>query len=157
MSMWTKLLTPGVLTIVRVGCATSGGESGITKEQAGMVIGGVLGGYLARDIGGGKEEETAAIIVGTLAGAAIGGAIGRSMDDVDKLKTGTTLETVRTGVSSQWINPDNGNRYAVTPTQTMITQTGPCRNFTINATIGGTDQMVSGVACRQNDGSWLIQ
>jgi surface antigen len=140
-----------------VGCATSGGQSGISKEQAGMVIGGVLGGYLARDIGGGKEEETAAIIIGTLAGAAIGGAIGRSMDDVDRLKTGTTLETVRTGVSSQWVNPDNGNQFTVTPTQTMITQTGPCRNFTINAAIDGTDQAVSGVACRQNDGSWLIQ
>jgi surface antigen len=146
-----------MLSIVLTGCATGGGQTGISKQSAGMVIGGILGGYLARDIGGGKEEETAAIIIGTLAGAAIGGAIGRSMDDVDRLKTGTTLETVRTGVSSQWVNPDTGNSFRVTPTQTMITSGGPCRNFTIDALVDGAQQAVSGVACRQNDGSWLIQ
>ena len=122
-----------------------------------MVIGGILGGYLARDIGGGKEEETAATIIGTLAGAAIGGAIGRSMDEVDRLKTGTTLETVRTGVSSQWVNPDTGNRYAVTPTRTTVAGGAPCRDFTVDALIDGASQVVRGTACRQTDGSWLIQ
>ena len=152
-----RVLMYGLLFAVITGCASGGGQSGISKEQAGMVIGGVLGGYLARDIGGGEDEETAATIIGTLAGAAIGGMIGRAMDDVDRLKTGTTLETVRTGVTSQWVNPDNGNRYSVTPTQTMIANTGPCRSFTIDAVIDGSNQVVSGLACRQDNGSWLIQ
>jgi surface antigen len=47
-----------------------------------------------------------------------GAAFGRSMDDVDRLRTSQTLETSRTGVSSSWPNPDTGNHYAVTPTRT---------------------------------------
>ena len=38
----------------------------------------------------------------------IGGAVGRSMDDTDRLKTARSLETVRTGVPSTWSNPDYG-------------------------------------------------
>ncbi len=132
------------------GCADYG-----QKEQAGMVIGGALGGLLGAQVDGKHHDgRTAAIIVGTLAGAAIGGSVGRTMDDVDRLKTSHTLESVRTGVSSSWRNPDTGNQYSVTPTRTYETASGPCREYTINAVIGGRPEQVYGTACRQPDGSW---
>jgi len=125
------------------------------QEQTGMVIGGALGGLLGAQVDGGHSQgRTAAIIVGTLAGAAIGGSIGHSMDEVDRIKTSRTLETVRTGVSSSWRNPDTGNQYAVTPTRTYETGSGPCREYVINASIGGKPEQVYGTACRQADGSW---
>ena len=132
------------------GCATQG-----PNEQAGMVIGGVLGGLLGSEVGDGRGR-TAAIIAGTLAGAAIGGSVGNSMDDVDRLKTAKTLETVRTGVPSRWVNPDTGNRYEVVPTRTYDSGAGPCREYTIDAVIGGRDEAVYGTACRQPDGSWRV-
>lgn len=52
----------------------------------------------------------------------------------------------RTGVPSTWRNPDNGNQYVVTPTKTHETASGPCREYTIDAVIGG-----------KPDGSWKIQ
>lgn len=134
-----------------------------------MVIGGVLGGVLASEVFGGgyyggrhhpyyrHPAPTAAIIAGTIAGAAIGGAIGRSMDETDRLKTAATLETVRTGVSSTWRNPDTGVAYAVTPTKTYESASGPCREYTIDALIGGKKEKIYGTACRQPDGSWKIQ
>ena len=135
------------------GCAGQG-----AKEQTGMVIGGVLGGLLGSEVGGHhRHSRTSAIILGTIAGAAIGGSIGKSMDDVDRLKTSHTLENVRTGVSSSWRNPDSGNSYVVTPTQTYETATGPCREYTIDATIGGRPEKIYGTACRQPDGSWQVQ
>ncbi|BAZ92550.1 hypothetical protein TspCOW1_25700 [Thiohalobacter sp. COW1] len=133
------------------GCATYQGP----QEQAGMVIGGILGGVLGSEVGGGRGR-TAAIIAGTLAGAAIGGAIGQSMDEVDRMKTAGTLETVRTGVTSTWQNPDTGYQYAVTPTRTYETSSGPCREYTIDAQIGGRTEQVYGTACRQPDGSWKV-
>jgi surface antigen len=133
------------------GCATDR-----PNEQAGMVIGGALGGLLGNQVGKGSGR-TAAIIVGTLAGAAIGGAGGRSMDDTDRMKTGHSLETVRTGVPSSWQNPDSGNQYTVTPTRTYETGTGPCREYTVDAMIGGRREKVYGTACRQADGSWRTQ
>ena len=121
-----------------------------------MVIGGVLGGVLGAQVGKG-HGKTAAIIVGTLAGAAIGGAIGKSMDDTDRLKTAHALESVRTGVPSTWRNPDSGNDYTVTPTKTYDSATQPCREYTIDAQIGGKKEEVYGTACRQADGSWKVQ
>jgi surface antigen len=133
-----------------LGCA-----SPPTQEQAGMVIGGVLGGVLGSQVGQG-HGRTAATIVGTIVGAAIGGAVGRSMDEQDRIKTAHTLETVRTGVPSQWRNPDTGNVYTVTPTRTIETAQGPCREYTIDAVIGGKKEQVVGTACRQADGSWRV-
>jgi surface antigen len=139
-------------TVTTTGCATYQGE----QEQAGMVIGGILGGVLGSEVGGG-HGRTAAIIAGTLAGAAIGGAIGQNMDANDRHRTAQTLETVRTGVPSRWHNPDTGNHYAVTPTRTYETTTGPCREYTVDAMIGGRNEEVYGTACRQPDGSWRVQ
>lgn len=133
------------------GCAGEG-----PRQEAGMVIGGTLGGVLGAQVGGG-DGRTAAIIAGTLAGAAIGGAVGRSMDDTDRLKAGQTLETVRTGVPSTWRNPDTGVDFEMTPTRTYEAATGPCREYTMDAIIGGKKETVYGTACRQSDGTWRTQ
>jgi len=130
------------------GCATQP-----TQEQSGMVIGGVLGGVLGAQVGEGSGQ-TAATIIGTVLGAAIGGSVGRSMDDRDHMKTALALENVRTGVPAQWRNPDTGNSYTVVPTRTYESPGGPCREYTVNAVIGGKTDQVYGTACRQPDGTW---
>jgi surface antigen len=152
--MKRKILSSIALaTVLSVtGCATYQGP----QEQTGMVIGGILGGVLGDQVGGG-HGRTAAIIAGTLAGAAIGGAIGHNMDETDRMRTAQTLETVRTGVPSRWNNPDTGNDYTVVPTRTYDTSSGPCREYTIDAMIGGRKEKVYGTACRQPDGSWRVQ
>lgn len=130
------------------GCATQP-----TQEQSGMVVGGLLGGVLGAQVGEGSGR-TAATIIGTMVGAVIGGSVGRSMDDQDRLKTTLALENVRTGVPSRWRNPDTGNSYTVVPTRTYDSPQGPCREYTVNAVIGGKADQVYGTACRQSDGSW---
>jgi surface antigen len=122
-----------------------------------MVIGGVLGGLLGNQVGGHGPGRTAAVIAGTLAGAAIGGAIGQSMDITDRMNTSAALENVRTGVPTTWRNPDTGNQYTVVPTKTYDSGAGPCREYTIDAMVGGRKEKVYGTACRQPDGSWRIQ
>ncbi|MGB8337444.1 MAG: RT0821/Lpp0805 family surface protein [Burkholderiales bacterium] len=126
------------------------------REQAGMVIGGVLGGVIGSEVGQGHGRTTATI-VGTLIGSSIGGSVGRSMDETDRLKTAHALENVRTGVASSWSNPDTGNRYTVVPTKTIENPSGPCREYTVDATVGGAKDKVYGTACRQADGSWKTQ
>lgn len=151
--MRSKIVALALCCSVAVsGCATYQGE----QERTGIVIGGALGGLLGSQVGRG-DGRTAAIIIGTLAGAAVGGSIGRSMDDTDRLKTAHTLETVRTGVSSSWRNPDTQNTYTVTPTRTYETTGQPCREYTVDAVVGGKKQQVYGTACRQPDGSWKVQ
>ena len=148
--MYNKRVLIGALSIAISisGCATTP-----TQEQTGMVIGGALGGLLGSQVGGGSGR-TAAIIVGTLLGASVGGSVGRSMDETDQLKVANTLETVRTGVPAKWHNPDTGNKYTVTPIRTFDSTTGPCREYTVDANIGGKKETVIGTACRQADGTW---
>lgn len=141
-----------IMTVLGAGCATDAGQ----QEQAGMVIGGVLGGVLGSQVGGGHGRD-AAIIAGTLIGSAIGSNIGRSMDETDRMRTAQTLETVRTGVASRWRNPDTNVSYTVMPTRTYETNAGPCREYTVDAVIGGNDEQVMGTACRQADGSWVVR
>jgi surface antigen len=138
------------LSILLSACATPGrGEN----EQAGMIIGSILGGVLGSEVGKG-HGRTAAIIAGTLIGSQIGGNVGRSMDDTDRLKAAHSLETVRTGVSSSWRNPDTGNEYTVRPTRTYNASSGPCREYTVDGVIAGKREKIYGTACRQADGSW---
>lgn len=131
----------------------AGCESPPSQQQSGTVIGGVLGGVLGAQVGQGSGR-TAATVIGTLIGASIGGNVGRSMDETDRLKTAQALESVRTGRSSSWRNPDTGAAYTVTPTRTRQTSDGPCREYTVDATVGGRPERVYGQACRQADGSW---
>jgi len=137
-----------MLVATLVGCAAPA-----TQEQSGMIVGGVLGGVIGSQVGQGAGR-TAATILGTVIGATIGGNVGRSMDDSDRLKTAHALENVRTSIPSTWVNPDTRNSYTVVPTRTFETASGPCREYTVDAVIGGRVEKVVGTACRQADGSW---
>jgi surface antigen len=134
--------------------ALAGCETPPTKEQKGAVSGAVIGGVVGSTIGGGTGRTTA-IVLGTIAGALVGGKIGQKMDEADRLKAAQALETTKTGQSLAWTNPDTGNQYAMTPTQTHE-QPGdqPCRDFKIATTIDGKTETVTGTACRREDGSW---
>ena len=128
-----------------------------SKQDQGVIIGAIAGGLLGNQVGGGSGRVLATVI-GAVAGGAIGGSIGRSMDETDRMNTAMALENVRTGVPSTWVNPDTGYEYVVTPTNTYEpeTGTGPCREYTMDATIGGQTEQVYGTACRQADGSWQV-
>lgn len=145
----TLFLTALLTLVMLAGCATG------PKEEVGMMIGGVLGGVLGHQVGSGSGRA-AATILGAVAGGAIGSSVGRSMDDLDRMKMAATLETTRTGVATTWNNPDTGYDYRMEPTRTYRTTEGPCREYTLDADIGGRTEQVYGTACRQPDGSWRI-
>jgi len=126
-----------------------------SKQDQGVVIGAIAGGLLGNQVGGGSGKVLATI-VGAVAGGAIGGSVGKSMDETDRMNTNAALENVRSGVSSTWVNPDSGYEYVVTPNNTYETDSGPCREYTMDATIGGKTEQVYGTACRQADGSWQV-
>jgi surface antigen len=146
----------GLLIVAVMLLGIQGCQNPPTRQDTGMVIGGVLGGALGSTIGGGSGQ-TVATVIGAIAGAAIGGAVGQSMDETDRLKTAHALETVRTGVPAQWVNPDTRNSYPVVPDRTYEQAGTPCREYTVDAVIGGKKEKTVGTACRQADGSWRVQ
>ena len=146
-----------IIVLLSFACSMQFAACGTTQEQQGEIIGGVVGGVIGSQIGEGSGQ-TAAIIIGTMAGSMIGRHVGETMDQNDRMYTAQTLNDSRTGEATRWTNPDNGNVYEVTPTRTFETESGPCREFTLDATVGGEpDQEVYGTACLQADGSWRLQ
>lgn len=156
--MLVKLLkfrfTAGILlfavSFAMIGCANT------TKQEEGAVIGAVLGGVIGREMGDDDSsgERNTKMLLGALVGGMIGSKIGEYMDDTDRLKAGQVLETNPTGVGSSWVNPDSNYAYTVTPEKTYYADSGPCREYTTQAIIGGKSETIYGTACRQDDGSW---
>ena len=149
-----RLITPVAAAIIALPLVTSCETT--TNAQKGEIIGGVLGGVVGSQVGDGTGQ-TVAIIVGTMAGSMIGRQIGQSMDDVDRMKTAQALNNNRSGQSTTWTNPDTGEQYTVTPTRTYEQSGSPCREFELDATVGGEPgQRVTGTACLQADGTWKV-
>lgn len=149
-----------VLAIAGLVAACQNGQYG-TKQTIGGLGGAALGGWAGSTIGGGSGK-LAATAAGVLIGALVGSEIGRSMDEVDKMKAErayTQATTAPVGQTITWSNPDTGNYGAVTPTREGTKQaTGEyCREFQQTVVIGGNQEEAYGVACRKPDGQWEIQ
>ena len=123
------------------------------NRDVGTVTGAIVGGVVGNQIGKGSGRAWATSI-GMIAGAVIGGNIGARMDRQDRMYSQQALETYSDNRSKSWTNPNTGNSYTVTPTNTYETSSGPCREYTTEAMIGGRPETVRGRACRQPDGSW---
>ncbi|HEX9868478.1 MAG TPA: RT0821/Lpp0805 family surface protein [Candidatus Tectomicrobia bacterium] len=135
-----------------MGCETVG-----TKTAVGGLGGAAAGGLLGAALGG----SGTGIAAGTILGGLIGGAIGNRMDAADQEKANVAaaqaLESIPSGQSVAWRNPDSGNTGAVTPVRTYQTSTGQyCREYTQTITVGGERHQSYGTACRQADGTWRI-
>ena len=137
------------LSISLIGC------DNMNKQDVGVITGGVVGGLVGSRFGGGNGQVFATL-GGALVGATIGGLIGHSMDKTDQLQAQQALNDTKTGQSTTWRNPDNGNTYTVKPVKTYYHKGTPCREYYTTAIIGGKKQQVYGRACRQADGSWKI-
>lgn len=145
-----------VLAVLTLGGCNTMGQ----KEGLGTVVGGVAGGLLGNQIGGGSGK-TAATVAGIFIGGMLGRDVGASLDKLDKQMmtqtSYTALEKLPTGVSSGWNNPDSGHSGTVTPIKTFQTNNGSyCREFQTTVNVGGKVQSAYGTACRQPDGSWKI-
>lgn len=126
----------------------------LNNQTGGLIIGALLGAATGSQFGKGNGR-VAAVLTGTVLGAVIGGQIGNSMDRTDQAQVQKVMETVPTGRSVNWRNPDNGKTYKVTPTRTYrTTRNGDCRDYDAWVFIGGYERKVTGTACRKADGTW---
>lgn len=145
-----------MIVFILVGCTQPMGA----KEGTGTLLGGTAGAVLGSNVGKGKGNVVA-IAIGTLAGALFGQEIGRSLDRADRIAMGQnaqySLEHTRSHETTRWSNPDSGNSGSMTPLQTYQQTTGQyCREYRQTVIVGGRKQDAYGTACRQPDGSWII-
>lgn len=124
-----------------------------TKGSTGAMGGAAGGAILGQAIG----HNTSSTLIGAAVGTMLGFMIGNSMDQYDHDQMNKAYETTPSRQSTSWSNPDNGNRYNVTPEPAYQDRTGrDCRDAEILATINGKAEKTVTTACREN-GRWVIQ
>ena len=104
------------------------------------------------------KGQLVGIAVGTLLGSLAGSEVGKSLDRADRMylqkTTQRSLETVPSGKTSNWSNPDSGNSGTITPQRTYQKAEGTyCREFQQTISVGGRTEEAYGTACRQAGGA----
>ena len=130
----------------------------ILKAAIGAAAGGAAGGLAANKL---SKGNTLLTIGGALVGGALGALAGHQFDAADcreaKQAFEKSMQSSPTGVAVAWNNPDSGRSGAITPLQktTKDPATGRyCRRF--SATMSGTNEASTGVACRTAEGDWEV-
>lgn len=126
-----------------------------SKAQMGGA-GGAAGGALLGQIIGGDTEST---LLGAAIGGVLGYVVGNEMDKIDLQRLENVYETSPSFKTTEWLNPDTGNQYAVTPKPARKDQrTGQyCRTAEIEAIIDGRVEITEAVACRNAQGRWVLR
>lgn len=162
MSVKRALALVGLIAVATpiAGCYTKDGEPILTGRNVGYLVGAAAGGLLGAQVGQG-DGRLAAVAAGTLLGAWLGGAVGERLNEDDRARqadaTQAGLETGRSGSTSSWSNPDTGASGGVTPQPAYTNAAGEtCREFESEVVVGDETEIATGVACRQDDGSWRI-
>ncbi|MEM7022761.1 MAG: RT0821/Lpp0805 family surface protein [Pseudomonadota bacterium] len=154
-----RRLAPAVVVIAALagGCQQGGQDDFGPKTGIGAALGAAGGGLLAAAAGGAGTGIAAGVLLGGLAGGALGSTLDAQDRNIASRTTQNSLETVPSGTTSNWSNPDSGNSGSFTPTRTYQDSSGQyCREYQQTITVGGQKEQSYGTACRQPDGSWKI-
>src|SRR5690349_2282497 len=111
-------MTALLIITFTAGCASNQyGE----RQTVGAVTGAALGGLLGAQFGGQRGNDRLVTTgVGVFLGALIGSEIGRSMDEVDRMKANeanTRAYSAPLGERITWNNPEKNHYGSVTPTR----------------------------------------
>ncbi len=148
-----------IVMIGMIGMIAAGCTPGRQNEEAGTLVGAGAGAAIGSTIGKGGGN-IAAMVIGGLLGAYAGNAIGKGLDDRDRMmaqQAATQANAAPVGQTITWNNPNTGHSGTVTPTRDGTASNGAyCREYQTTVVINGQSQQAYGTACRQPDGSWQV-
>lgn len=137
-----------VLSASLVGCSPGNNTGGAT------VVGAATGGLLSAALFHGNGSG-AAVIAGTLIGGAIGYAVGRQMDEQDRINMQNAIINTPDGQEASWTNERTTVTYVVEPVETYRVEGRYCRRYRTRIRMDGRWRTAYGRACRTPHG-WKI-
>jgi surface antigen len=158
MAATARAFAPALLAtaVLVAGCQNGQDEFG-AKTGLGAALGAAGGGLLAAAAGGGGTGIAAGVLLGGLAGGALGSTLDAQDRRLAAQNSQQALETVSSGTTTTWHNPDSGHSGTLTPTRTYQNSSGQyCREYQQTITVGGKQEQSFGTACREPDGAWKI-
>ena len=147
----TRMTLRTIAPVIMAAALVAGCQSAGTGQTVGTVGGAVAGGLVGAQFGGGSGQLVATG-VGTLLGAWAGSELGSQFDQQEHYHPGTGgQQSFLNGQPQNLSGPTHLG--AVPPAGQTFYQNGrECRSFSQT----GQSQGVSGVACRNPDGTWQV-
>lgn len=104
-----------------------------------------------------RSTTASELLLAAIAGSDVGRHLQHSDHLYLELATQRALDTVPSGQTVHWCNPDTGN-YGATMVYTAEISPGAqcCRDIEQSVTAGGRTRQAYGTARRQPDGSWSL-
>ena len=133
-------------------------ETGLSKQtQTGAAGGAAFGGIVSALAGANPALIAGSIILGGVAGGAIGDHLGK--DDTQKhAKTNLrALDTLRKGQSESWSDARTGNSGSTTVTKVAVEPDGnTCKSYVETVRTGARTVTKDGTACKAPGGGWRV-
>lgn len=134
--------------------ATSTGCAGMNKAQQGAGLGSLSGALVGSLVSGDKKIGA---LIGGLVGGGIGYMVGNELDKYDQAKSGSIAESVPSGRTVGWQNPDTGRSYSATPQPAYMENQRVYREVIIKED-GPDGRPIYATVYRGEDGNWhLVQ
>jgi surface antigen len=152
-------LAVGLAALPLAGCQTVEQETGLNRNtQAGALGGAAFGGIVAALAGANPAWIAASVIMGGVAGGALGNYLGK--EDTEKhVETNlNALNTLGAGQTASWSDNQTGNSGSTTVDRVFTAANGQsCKAYTETVRTAQRNVTEQATACRQSDGSWKVQ
>ena len=154
-------VTAGLIAALGVslcGCETIERETGFNRStQMGAAGGAAFGGIVAALANANPAWIAASVILGGVAGGAIGNHMGREDAERHARANLGALDTLGQGQTESWSNSHSGNHGSTTVTRVVNRDNGQtCKSY--RETIHTTAETITkeGTACRAPGGTWQL-
>lgn len=135
-------------TTDRYGDRQGPGDSQVGGTLAGAIAGGAAGAL----IDGGSGSSVA---IGAFLGGIVGNRLGASIDDRDRRAwADAQYRGLDSGAPTDWRNNDTGNYGRFLPRDAYDRGGETCREYENEVYIRGRREVLTGLACRDQDGRW---
>ena len=140
------------------GCETIERETGFNRStQMGAAGGAAFGGIVAALANANPAWIAASVILGGVAGGAIGNSLGREDAERHARANLGALDTLAQGQTESWSNDRTGHRGSTTVTRVVDRDGGGvCKSYRETIHAGAETVTKEGTACRYPGGTWKL-
>lgn len=152
------VMLAGAVALPLTGCEQIESQTGMNKStQTGVVGGAAFGGIIAALANANPAWIAASVILGGVAGGAIGNHLGKQDAETHASRNLNALDSLAEGQTERWSNEETGNSGSTTIHQVVRNSDGSvCKTY--SETIRTKEETVSrdGRACRAPGGGWAV-
>lgn len=161
-----NLRTPTALVVILgmtgsmlAGCETIEKETGLSKStQTGAVGGAAAGGIIAALVGANPAWIAGSIILGGVAGGAIGNYLGKEDAQKHAENNLNALDTLGPGQTSAWQDTKTGNSGSTSVNAVNNQPDGTvCKSYTETVKTSAKTVTEQATACKAPGGTWKVQ